>query len=368
MVKIDDITVTLFRWNFAPWKTGVGTAFGGRKLLGVLTVRTEEGVEGHAFLGSSRQGADAYAGPLMEIVKPSLLGRNPLDIGAIWREMWKENRSVSTNAIGAVDVALWDIAGKVAGLPVHRLLGTCRESVPAYSSTAWHATSEEYAEEALRFQDMGWTAHKIHPHGDPKSDVEICDRVRRAVGDDMTLMLDSMWAYNYEDALRVGRAIEELDYYWYEDPLAEEDIYNYVKLKSKLDIPIMSTEYAPGRLYGMAQWIQSYATDILRGDVAVTGGITPLVKIAHLAEAFGMKCEIHHGGNSLNNVANLHVTMAVHNCEFYEVFPATGANKYALVEDIEVDGDGLVHAPTEPGLGYEIDWELVDREREGTVG
>ena len=368
MVKIDDITVTLFRWNFAPWKTGVGTAFGGRKLLGVLTVRTDEGVEGHAFLGSSRQGADAYAGPLMEIVKPNLLGRNPLDIGAIWREMWKENRSVSTNAIGAVDVALWDIAGKVAGLPVHRLLGTCRESVPAYSSTAWHATSEEYAEEALRFQDMGWTAHKIHPHGDPKSDVEICDRVRRAVGDDMTLMLDSMWAYNYEDALRVGRAIEELDYYWYEDPLAEEDIYNYVKLKSKLDIPIMSTEYAPGRLYGMAQWIQSYATDILRGDVAVTGGITPLVKIAHLAEAFGMKCEIHHGGNSLNNVANLHVTMAVHNCEFYEVFPATGANKYALVEDIEVDGDGLVHAPTEPGLGYEIDWELVDREREGTVG
>ena len=116
-MKIDDITVTLFRWNFAPWKTGVGTAFGGRKLLGVLTVRTDEGVEGHAFLGSSRQGADAYAGPLMEIVKPNLLGRNPLDIGAIWREMWKENRSVSTNAIGAVDVALWDIAGKVAGLP-----------------------------------------------------------------------------------------------------------------------------------------------------------------------------------------------------------------------------------------------------------
>ena len=76
----------------------------------------------------------------------------------------------------------------------------------------------------------------------------------------------------------------------------------------------MSTEYAPGRLYGMAQWVQQMATDILRGDVAVTGGITPLVKIAHMAEAFRMKCEIHHGGNSLNNVANLHVTMAVPNC------------------------------------------------------
>ena len=95
----------------------------------------------------------------------------------------------------------------------------------------------------------------------------------------------------------------------------------------------------------------------MRGDVAITGGITPLVKIAHIAEGFGMKCEIHHGGNSLNNVANLHVTMAVHNCEFYEVFPATGANKYGLIKDIEVDENGMVYAPTEPGLGYRIDWD-----------
>jgi L-alanine-DL-glutamate epimerase-like enolase superfamily enzyme len=186
--------------------------------------------------------------------------------------------------------------------------------------------------------------------------------VRRAVGDDMVLMLDSMWCYGYEDAVRVGRAIEALDYFWYEDPLAEEDLYNYVKLRNKLDIPIMSTEYTPGRLYGMAQWIQQTASDILRGDVAVTGGITPLVKIAHLAEAFHMKCEIHHGGNSLNNVANLHVTMAMPNCDYYEVFPASGANKFALVEDIEVDDQGLVYAPEKPGLGYDIDWELVKRE------
>ena len=98
--------------------------------------------------------------------------------------------------------------------------------------------------------------------------------------------------------MRVGRAIEDLNFYWYEDPLVEEDIYNYVKLHQKLDIPIMSTEYAPGRYYGMTQWITEYATDILRGDVAVTGGITPLVRLCHMAEGFNMPCEIHHGGNS----------------------------------------------------------------------
>ena len=102
---------------------------------------------------------------------------------------------------------------------------------------------------------------------------------------------------------------------------------------------------------------------MLRGDVAVSGGITPLIRIAHMAEGFRMKCEIHHGGNSLNNVANLHVTMAINNCDYYEVFPANGANKYGLVQDIEVDSQGYVHAPVKSGLGYEIDWELVEREK-----
>ena len=272
------------------------------------------------------------------------------------------NRSVSTNVIGAIDICLWDINGKVAGQPIHRLLGTCKSQVPAYSSTAYHETVEAYVEEAVRFKENGWTAHKLHPHGTPDADIEICAAVRAAVGDDMKLMLDAMWAYQYADAVRVGRAMEELGYYWYEDPLVEEDIYNYVKLNQKLDIPVMCTEFAPGRFYGMAPWIMQNATDILRGDVAVTGGITPMVRLCHLAEGFNMRCEIHHGGNSLNNVANLHVTMAVPNCEFYEFFPCTGANVFGLVEDIEIDAQGMVHAPTEPGLGFEIDWDLVKRE------
>ena len=362
MVKVTDLTVTLCNWNSAPWNTGTGS-FGGNQKLGVLTLHTDEGLQGHSFLGSSRQGADAHVGPLIQFLKPLVVGSSPLELGRLWPQMWKHNRSVSTNAIGAVDVAMWDLVGKIAGLPIHQLLGSCRDRVPAYASSAYLATPEDYAEEALHFRSLGWSAYKIHPHAVPKEDIEICRVVRNAVGNDMVLMLDSMWSYGYADALKVGRAIEALDYLWYEDPLAEEDLYNYVKLKSKLDIPIMSTEYAPGRFYGMAQWIQHQATDILRGDVAVTGGITPLVKIAHTAEAFRMKCEIHHGGNSLNNVANLHVIMAIDNCDYYEVFPSSGANKFGLVEDIEVDSNGLVYAPEKPGLGYEIDWQLVEREK-----
>jgi L-alanine-DL-glutamate epimerase-like enolase superfamily enzyme len=366
-MKVTNIKVDMFNWRSEAWKTGVGTTFGDTRQLGIVTVETDDGISGNAFLGSSRMGADHFVRGLIEFIKPLVVGRDPQDIGSIWWDMWKMNRSVSTYVIGAIDICLWDINGKIAGQPIHRLLGTCKESVPVYSSTAYHATKEEYAEEAVGIKEMGWVAHKIHPHGDPRVDIEISRAVRKAVGDDMKLMLDSMWAYKYADALRVGRAIEELDFYWYEDPLVEEDIYNYVKLHDKLDIPIMSTEYAPGRYYGMTPWITQYATDILRGDVAVTGGITPLVRLCHLAEGFNMKCEIHHGGNSLNNVANLHVTMAVPNCEFYEFFPCTGANVYGLVKDIEFDDKGLVHAPTGPGLGYEIDWDLVKREHTATV-
>ena len=366
-MKITNVKVDMFNWKTEAWKTGVGTTFGDTRQLGIVTVETDEGVSGNAFLGSSRMGADHFVKGMMEFIKPIVMGRNPQDIGAIWWEMWKMNRSVSTYIIGAIDICLWDINGKIAGQPIHRLLGTCKESVPVYGSTAYHETTEEYAEEAIRFKEMGWQAHKIHPHGDPQMDIKISQAVREAVGPDMKLMLDSMWAYKYADALRVGRAIEELDFYWYEDPLVEEDIYNYVKLNQKLDIPIMSTEYAPGHFYGMTPWITQYAPAILRSDVAVTGGITPLVRLCHMAEGFNMMCEIHHGGNSLNNVANLHVTMAVPNCEFYEFFPCTGANVYGLVTDIEFDKNGMVHAPTEPGLGYEIDWDLVKREHTATV-
>ena len=195
-MKITDISVTMFNWKTADWRTSTAS-FGGNRLLGVLTVHTDETVNGeplagHSFLGSSRQGADAFADSIMEFIKPNLLGRNPLDIGAIWEWLWKQNRSVATNSIGAVDVALWDIAGKAAGMPIHRLLGTCRDRVPAYASSAYLATPEDYADEALKFRSKGWDAYKIHPHAVPREDIEICRVVRNAVGPDMVLMLDSM--------------------------------------------------------------------------------------------------------------------------------------------------------------------------------
>jgi L-alanine-DL-glutamate epimerase-like enolase superfamily enzyme len=363
-MKIHDVTLTLFAWaNIPPTTYGRHTGrFEGSSELGLLTLRTDEGHEGHAFLGSAQRSATMDAPSLLRFLKPLVLGQDPLDRERLWQAMWQRSRATTLRAIGAMDVALWDLGGKIAGLPIHRLLGSYRDRVPAYASSAVLPSKEAYAEEAARFKAAGWSAYKIHPPTDPATDIKVCEAVRRAVGDDYTIMLDSTWAYQYPEALRVGKVAEALSFYWYEDPLADDDLYNYVKLKQQLSIPILATEYAPGGFTALAPWITYQATDFLRGDVAVKGGITPLVKSAHLAEGFHMNFEIHHGGNSLNNVANIHVIMAIRNCEFFEVLLPAGAQKYGLAQDIEVDAQGLVHAPSDPGLGAAIDFELIQRQ------
>jgi L-alanine-DL-glutamate epimerase-like enolase superfamily enzyme len=295
------------------------------------------------------------------------MDQNPLDRERLNRLLWGRARAATVRSIGACDVALWDVAGKAAGMPIHRLIGTSRDSISAYASSEIHGSIEAYAEQARHYQETGWAAYKIHPPQRWQEDIKVCEAVRKAVGDDYRIMLDSTWSYRYEEALRVGRVAEALGFYWYEDPLVEQDIYSYVKLKQKLDIPIMATEFPIGGLDMYAPWIINQATDILRGDVAVKGGITTLIKTAHLAEAFRMNFEVHHGGNSLNNVANLHVIMAIRNTEFFEVLLPDAMQKYGLAEDITVDRDGLVHAPTEPGLGANIDFELIEQKKLGVL-
>jgi L-alanine-DL-glutamate epimerase-like enolase superfamily enzyme len=364
-MKITDVQLTLFAWDDIPATTyGRHTGrFSGTSQLGLLTITTDQGVQGHAFLGSAMRGAHLDGQSLIQFLKPTVLGQDPLERERLYQAMWQKNRQTTYRAIGAVDIALWDIAGQVAGLPIHRLLGSYRDRVPAYASSAVLPGKEAYADEAVRFKTDGWTAYKIHPPTDPVVDIEVCRAVRGAVGDRFTVMLDSTWAYQFPEALRVGKVIEELGYHWYEDPLADDDLLSYVKLKQHLAIPILATEYSPGGLTAYAPWLVHQATDYLRGDVAVKGGITALVKAAHLAEAFHMNYEVHHGGNSLNNVANLHVIMAIRNCEFFEVLLPAGAQKYGLVQDIEVDRQGLVHAFNEPGLGAAIDFALIERKK-----
>jgi L-alanine-DL-glutamate epimerase-like enolase superfamily enzyme len=344
----------------------------GSEQLGILTIETDEGLSGNSFVSGA---AGEAISQIIKLIKPMLIGRNASDIGSIWSDMWARNRILLPMAMGAIDIALWDIMGKAANLPVYQLLGAYKSQVPAYFSSYQHASPSDFAEEALYWKGQGWAGYKLHPPTQRRhmgeavpvsADVEACKAIRAAVGSDMSLMLDAAFEYSYAEALGVGRAIEELSYSWYEDPLPANDIYGYTRLKQWLQIPIVATEWTEGGLFALPSWILARATDALRGDVAIKGGITGMMKIAHLAEAFHLPFEVHDAFNAANNVATLHVIMASATAQWFEVLPFNQAGElglgnlwYGLSDAPRVDDQGYVHAPEGPGLGLTIDWDRL---------
>jgi L-alanine-DL-glutamate epimerase-like enolase superfamily enzyme len=364
-MKIDALEVTLFAWDdIPPTKYSQGAQNrSGTSNLGLVRIGTDAGIEGHAFLGAAINPAERDAGALVAVLKPLLIGKDPMEREALHAAMRARQRVAGLRAVGACDTALWDIAAKAAAMPLYRFLGASRAAIGAYASSQILDDARAYAEQAAAFKAAGWKAYKIHPPQDPQQDIKTCEAVRAAVGDEFTLMLDSTWSYRYPDALRVGRAVERLGFLWYEDPLNEEDIYSYVKLCRKLEIPILATEYPSGDIGSYTAWLTERATDALRGDIPLKGGLTTMLKTAHLAEAFHMNYEIHHGGNSLNNMAHLHLACAIRNTTYFEVLLPHAAHKYGLSNDIEIGADGLAHCPQAPGIGAEIDFDLIERKR-----
>ena len=374
-MKITDVDIVLHARSSSLAVFGVRD---GKLPMGVLRITTDEGIVGRNFLSYPGPGPAAIADQIVTFAKPLLIGEDPLDIGRHWRRLGGLGHFVSPIVHGVVDVALWDIAGQAAGLPIHRLLGTCSDSAPVYFSSGHHARPEDYADEARYWKDeRGWTGYKLHPPrapwlAPPAPPIGVRHRgVRgrpRGGRDEMALMLDSSWSYTYMQALRVGRAIEELDYLWYEDPLPALDIHGYQRLKQHLHIPLLATEMTPGGLEALPAWITAGATDFLRGDVVIKGGITGLVKIAQLAEAFGMGCEVHDGYNALNNVANLHVILADRQLRVVrgarlQPQPATTASSTSTTgwpSRSRSTPRASCTRPTGPGLGVDVDWDLID--------
>ena len=338
------------------------------KVQSLLRVRTSIGVDGYCFGGSPETAA---------VASRMTKGMNPLDREAIWTKLQQiqrlDFRAMHDRYLAAVDMALWDFAGRLTGLPVHKLLGGSREKVPAYASTMCGddipgglGSPEDYAAFARECVAQGYTAFKLHtwmsPYGpNLKRDIAACAAVRDAVGPDIRLMLDPHHHYTREEALYLGRALEELDYYWMEEPMDEHSTSSFVWLTQNLTLPICGPETAEGQFYTRAEWIVRGASDISRVGVSDVGGITPAMKTVHLCEAFRVRCEVHGGGSG-----NLQLlgAMAIPG-EYYErglLHPHVDfdAEKPWLKSVIDpVDREGNVPIPQRPGLGDEIDWDFI---------
>jgi len=265
------------------------------------------------------------------------------------------------HSIALLDCALWDLAGKAAGLPVYQLLGAMRDRVPAYASSQTYATLADFQREAETWLERGFRAIKLHVWGDPERDVELCSAIRAQVGPGIALMADAVGSYNLTDAIRVGRRLEELGYEWFEMPIRDQHIEAYRRLAAALDIPVTSGEVHTYTFQEAANYLTSGAWDIVRIDAGISGGITAARKAAALAEAFGLRCEIHSFGYTLAQAANLQVMGAVGNCRYFEFPMPLGAYGAGMLDEIELEADGTVRVPAKPGLGVEVDWERMDK-------
>ena len=328
----------------------------------VIVVKTDSGLEGYGF-GWGTKGGMRTAHTIAEVFRPELIGNDPLDRERLWHSAHRADRYgglASFNSYGPLDVALWDIASKSASLPLYKLIGAYRDRIPAYASSPFMQSPEDYASLAIEAKLKGFTAFKLHPPGEPDLDIACCEAVRAAVGPEFVLMSDPVGGnYDHEDAVRVGRALEKLEYLWLEEPLYDHDIHGLEQLSRTLDIAICAGEWNSD-FFSKINYLRSGAADIIRADVSWTGGITGSLKSAHIAEGFGVNCEMHMTVLSLMDVANLHVALAIKNCRYLELPFPDGAT-FGIKKPLEIDNEGYVQAPDAPGLGVEIDWNVINR-------
>jgi L-alanine-DL-glutamate epimerase-like enolase superfamily enzyme len=317
---------------------------------GHLKVETDAGITGHAT-GNGYAMADL----VHKFLKAELVGQNPLLTEHLWRRAWELHRlGAGELAISLMDAIAWDIKSQVAGLPLYLLLGGNDPKVPAYASTVTWDTMEEYERHIKECMDEGFFAFKLHASGDAKWDAELSRNLRRWVGDDADLMFDASAGWDYVTSLWFGRVLEEANFLWYEEPMREYDLPSYTELCQALDIAILGAETCEGAHWNVATWIQQRALDMVRISRR-KGGYTGAIKIAHMAESFGMRAQVHG--------TDVQLSAAVPNNDYVEVL-VIDTEQIQGLKDLGPNSviDGYMLASDEPGLGGVPNWEKIERE------
>ncbi|MFC7212609.1 enolase C-terminal domain-like protein [Saliphagus sp. GCM10025334] len=342
-----------------------------------LRVETDADIAGEYVLSTSTSPAQ------IETYADYLVGRDALRRERHWSEIKRGLRKYDRMGIGPLDVALWDIAGKLYDAPIHELLGTYRERLPAYAST-YHAddaggldSPEAYADFAAQCRDLGYAGFKIHgwggsdAHRSVEKEIETINAVGERVGDDMALMTDPACELEtFANALAVGKACDEQGFFWYEDPFRDGGVSQHAhrKLRQLIDTPLLQTEHIRG-LEIHTDFVASEATDFVRADPEYDAGITGAMKVARMAEGFGLDVEYHAPGP-----AHRHCMAATRNSNFYEmalVHPEVELPAPPVYDDYAdglkaVDADGTVPVPDGPGLGVSYDWDYIEERATGT--
>ena len=351
----------------------------------LVEVQTDEGVTGWGECFGPGNIAIANKSIVEKVIQPIVLGLDPMDRDVIWHKVYNllrdhGQKGMPMQALSGVDIALWDIAGKVAGLPLHKLIGGAhRIDIPCYGygmmlrNEPIGDLARRFEDEAATIRDMGFVGAKMKSGFGPKPDVKLCEAVRRGVGDDFKFMVDANHCYTTSDAFYVGRALEELDAYWFEEPIAPEDLDGYRELRAGLTVNISGGETEFNR-WGWRSILENRGLDIAQPEVCALGGVSEYLRVLALCHAHFTPVINHVWGSAIAVATNLQLLAAMpplpggmHPWEPMLEFDTTD-NKFRdelLTEPLDIQGQvksnaGRVTIPTGLGIGVEPDLDFIN--------
>lgn len=323
----------------------------------MLRIRTDDGAEGVGYSYTIGTGGRSVMALLLHHLAPRLIGRDPDMVEQIWRELFFATHATAVGAITAlalacVDTALWDLRCRRTGRPLHIEAGGAQASVPLYTTEGgWlHLETAALVEDAQRARAAGFAGCKLKVGRRPHEDVARLTAVREALGADFEIMVDANQAFQVDEAIRRARLYEPLDLAWFEEPLPAEDLNGHVRLSAQTTLPVAVGE----SIYSLShfrEYLQRGACSVVQVDVARIGGITPWLKVAHLAEAFNVPVCPHF-------LMELHVALvcAVPNGRWVEYIPQLDA----ITQTGMTLRDGRAFPSDQPGLGIAWDWPVID--------
>ena len=348
-----------------------------RRHTGLVKITTDDGLVGWG---------EGLSGPTATILHDGfarlLLGADPMQRTGLWERMYHNLYNAGLaggyggSAISAVDIALWDIAGKAAGLPVNELLGgRVRDKIAVYATGLYYTEGEfpdRLLDEARMYVELGFGGMKTKVGGlSVREDVERVAAIREAIGPDIFLMVDANQSYNATTAIRIGREMDNLEVFWFEEPVGAKDGEGYLQVKNALPMAIAGGENLRTR-FEAKEYIGRRAVDIIQPDVVIVGGVTELHRVAQIANSFGILCNPHVWGSPVMIAASLHVASTIPPCP-----PARNPLPYQQEPVMEFDRTpspiregiatpfeqigGFLDVPNGPGLGVEIDELAVER-------